>query len=305
VSDVRLLRRKLAKRRVWRRIFLERLTEPLHLNIASIGVLAFGSYRAKINWDLVVRPHYAYSILKAADIARMHGHRRVSIVEFGVASGAGLLNMASIADRVSRETGVEFDIHGFDTGAGMPPAVDYRDHPDLYQQGDFAMDPAALRRLLPANAHLHLGPLDETLPQFLDSVGADAPIGFVAIDVDYYSSSKQALRLLTATADRYLPTVIVYADDIALEQHNSACGERLALHEFNREMPMRPVEHNEFLETTRVFRRPAWLKQILFAHILDHPARSTVTTTTTKRYIENPYLDDEARKENFATDPSS
>jgi hypothetical protein len=26
---------------------------------------------------------------------------------------------------------------GFDSGVGMPPPLDYRDHPDLYQQGTF------------------------------------------------------------------------------------------------------------------------------------------------------------------------
>src|SRR4051794_27402049 len=175
-----LLRSKLSKRRVWRRLFLERLREPLHLNAAPAVVLAFGSYRSKINWDLVVRPHYAYGVLKAADLARQNGVRAVTLLEFGVASGAGLMNLADIARQVSHETGIEFQLHGFDSGSGMPPAEDYRDHPDLYQEGDFTMDVEALRTILPDNVSLHLGPLASTVPQFLAELDPRAPIGFVS-----------------------------------------------------------------------------------------------------------------------------
>jgi hypothetical protein len=61
------------------------------------------------------------------------GIKTVSLVEFGVASGAGLTNIVEIAKKVTRCTGVEFTIYGFDTGQGMPPARDYRDHPELYR----------------------------------------------------------------------------------------------------------------------------------------------------------------------------
>ena len=92
-----LLLGRLAQRGIWSRIFRERLTEPLHLNCLSLLVWASGSYRAKIDYDLVVRQNNAYGILKAADFARSHNIRTVSLIEFGVASGTGLLNMARIA----------------------------------------------------------------------------------------------------------------------------------------------------------------------------------------------------------------
>ncbi len=166
-SASRLLRSKLAKRRVWRRIFLERLTEPLHLNLLSAFVLAAGSFRAKVNWDLVVRQQYAFGTLEAADIAHAHGVSTVTLIEVGVASGAGLMNLSSLAQGVSRETGIRFEIHGFDLGTGMPAPVDRRDHPDLYQQGDFQMDLEALRGALPSGTELHIGPLSKTIPEFL------------------------------------------------------------------------------------------------------------------------------------------
>src|SRR5579884_3449641 len=185
-------------RGVWGRVARERLTEPLHLNLISAGVWAFGSYTQKIDWDLIYKQQYAYGVLKAAQLARFRGIDRVSLIEVGVASGAGLLNLAEIAANVGRELGVTFRIIGFDTGNGMPPARDYRDHPEYYHEGDFSMDVEALRMRLPDSTRLVLGELEDTVPPFLESLSHDEPIGFVSVDVDYYSSTVSALKLFAA-----------------------------------------------------------------------------------------------------------
>src|SRR5688572_7238980 len=112
-----------------RQLFYERLTEPLHLNVLAFFVMLFGSLRQKINFDVVLRPQHAYGLLEAAEIAKETGIKTVSVVEFGVAAGSGLLNIAHIAQRVQKATGINFKIYGFDTGEGMPPARDFRDHP--------------------------------------------------------------------------------------------------------------------------------------------------------------------------------
>lgn len=299
MTTARLLRSKLAKRRVWRRVFTERLAEPVHLNLLSLLVLVFGSYRSKIEWDLVVRQQYAFGVLEAADIARANGLDAVTVVEMGVASGAGLMNLALIAARVSKETGIRFEVHGFDSGTGMPPPVDYRDHPDLYAQGDFAMNPGALRDMLPPGTELYLGPLSSTIPRLLERVRPSAPIGFVALDVDYWSSTAEALELLKGEPEQYLPRTPVYVDDIALDEHNSAAGASLAIEEFNASMPRRRLERHAFLEHRRIFRRPGWLKQTMFLHVLDHPRRSQAEAMGASRYIENPYLAAPQPKELF------
>jgi hypothetical protein len=288
VSTLTLLRRKLTQRNRWHRIFLERLAEPLHLNLLSLPVIAFGSYRMKVAWDLVIRQQYAYGILKAADLALEQGLQRVTIIEAGVAAGAGLMNMAHIAAKVSRVTGVSIEIHGFDTGAGMPAPVDYRDHPDIYGEGDFPMDVEALQRSLPRGVQLELGALAESVPRFLDTLSPEAPIGFVAFDVDYYSSTKDALELLKGEADRYLPLTVTYFDDITLERHNSEAGMLLAIREFNETVPLRQLERYDFFEQRRIFRRSGWVKQVLYLHVLDHPDRSR--SRQERYYIENPYI---------------
>lgn len=283
---------KLREKRIWQKILRERLTEPLHLNALSLLVWAVGSYRAKIACDLVVRQQNAYGILKAADYARSLGVRRVSILEFGVAAGAGLMNMAEIARRVTKETGVLFSLYGFDTGTGMPPPTDYRDHPDMYQQGEFGMDVAALRKALPANASLILGAMSETVHEFAARLSADAPIGFVSVDVDYYSSAACALEVFSESPEKYLPVTVVYFDDIYDERHNASCGELLSIEEFNQAHKLRRIEQYRLLENSRIFRRADWIKRIYFLHVLDHPNRCTRSRESVSQvWHKNPYLE--------------
>lgn len=295
-----LLLGRLAQRGIWARIFRERLTEPPHLNFLSLLVWACGSYRAKIDYDLVVRQNNAYGILKASDFARSHNIRTVSLIEFGVASGAGLLNMARIAGNVTRATGVSFKLYGFDSGKGMPPARDYRDHPDLYQQGDFAMNQDALKKVLPANVELIIGEVSQTVPEFMSRLPAEEPIGYVVFDLDYYFSTRDALRiLLDADPQKYLPIALIFLDDIALDSHNSFGGELLAVSEFNAENKFRKIERHSFLENNRIFRKSRWIKQMFFLHVLDHPTRSQITVKDNKRSLSNPYLSFEGNRDKF------
>src|SRR2546427_1003344 len=116
----------------YQRIIYERLTEPLHLNIASVFVKLFGSFSAKAAFDVTERRSYAYGILETARIAKRRGLKRITVAEFGVASGAGLLAMCRLAKQATALTGVQFNIVGFDSGTGLPPPANYRDHPDLW-----------------------------------------------------------------------------------------------------------------------------------------------------------------------------
>ncbi len=282
--------KKLRNPYIWKRILYERLTEPLHLNLLSLGVALAGSFRAKVAFDLVIRHNHAYSILAAADLARELGIGRLTLVEFGVAAGAGLLNMCAIGDRVTRETGVAFDVVGFDTGKGMPPPESYRDHPEIYQQGDFPMDEAALRRRLPANARLILGELKDTVPAFLGTVSDAAPIGFVSVDVDYYSSTRDALELFDGRPTQYLPRTLIYLDDLEHPSHNSWCGERRAALEFNDAHELRKIEAHAFLRGYRLFRNARWIDHMFTLHVLDHPTRTTLVQPREATVLTNPYL---------------
>ncbi|HEY7231042.1 MAG TPA: hypothetical protein VH558_11785 [Pseudolabrys sp.] len=285
------LLRRLFNRKQLRKVFVERATEPIHLNLLSIVVAALGSYRAKVDFDLVVRQQYAFPILYAADMAIKYGLKSITLIEFGVANGAGLLNMCRIAERTRRATGIEFHVFGFDTGKGMPPAIDYRDLPEVFQEGDFPMDFEKLRRSLPDFAHLVIGDIEETIPSFLASVTSEAPIGFVAIDTDYYSSAIKALRVLNGEADLYLPVLPIYLDDIGVDGSNPWTGELLAINEFNRESKLRKISPFTLLRSRRIFKNTQWIDRMYAAHIHDHPLRSPAIRRAKQYVLANEYLE--------------
>lgn len=272
------------------RIAVERLTEPLHINLASLFVAGLGSFRRKVDFDLVIRPQYAFPILRAADLANEWGYKRLTLLEFGVAAGAGLLNICRIASDVTKATGVEFRIVGFDTGTGMPEPIDYRDLPEAYAAGDFPMDSERLRASLPANCELILGPITQTLPGFLETVDATAPIGFASIDVDYYSSAKDALAVFTGAPEKYLPLVPIYLDDVGDITVNPWVGEWLAVNEFNDENAMRKIAPWNMLRARRICKNAKWIDHIYGVHVHDHAIRTPGTQVRARRTADNEFI---------------
>ena len=71
----------------------------------------------------VCRPHYTWGVLHAAHLAKVLGIKRISVIEFGVAGGNGLVSLENIAQEVERLLGVGIDVYGFDTGVGLPKPV--------------------------------------------------------------------------------------------------------------------------------------------------------------------------------------
>ena len=284
--------KKLFKSYILKRIYLERLGEPVIYNIISLFVLIFGNIRLKIKYDLVPRESYAYGILAAADLAKSHNINKISIIEFGVASGNGLLNMCYIANKVTKLTGVEFEIFGFDSGKGMPAPLDYRDHPEKYFTGDFPpIDQDKLIANLPKNAKLILGDIKKSLFEIEKQI--TSPIGFVSVDVDYYSSTLDCLNIFQSDTTLYLPYVFTYFDDVYDIDDNDFCGELLAIKEFNNKNTLRKITKATMLNQKRIFRRSPWTHQIYLTHIFDHKARSIEYIRERKSKVsilENPFI---------------
>ena len=266
--------KKLRETRIWKRIFLERLTEPLHLNVLAALIWPFGTFRMKVAWDLVLRHQHAFGLLTAADSAAALGLKSLTVVELGVGTGAGLRNLCALAPRVTRLTGINFQIIGVDSGGGLPEPRDYRDHPEYYATGEYAMDVAAVRQRLPANASLILGDMQEVVPDVVARLSTESPLGFVSIDVDYYWSARDALPLFEAEASRYLPIMPLYVDDIGFAGHNPWCGEWLALEEFNAGHERRKIARFNMLREERIFKHARWISRMYTLHVFDHPART-------------------------------
>ena len=98
------------------------------------------SFKEKMNYDEIERPHYAYCMYNAAILAKQLGYSKISVIEFGVAEGKGLLVIEKHAQEIFDELGIEFEIYGFDLEKGMPPSDDYRDLLYIFSERMFKMD---------------------------------------------------------------------------------------------------------------------------------------------------------------------
>jgi hypothetical protein len=254
---------------------------PAALLAARRRAEADGTFRDRVRFDLVDRPHHSFSLLAAADLARFSGVDSIVAIEFGVAEGAGLLNLSDIANAVVEETGVGIEVVGFDSGMGLTAPVDYRDHPEIWAEGDFRVpDVDELREVLPAGTELIIGPVAETLPPFVDAL-QDRVVGFVSFDLDLYSSTTDALHIFDARPDQLLPVVISYFDDVLGGARRvgslfrtEAAGQLLAIDEFNSEHRLRHVDRLRILPYRRPLDREPWLERMYAVHVLDHPVRT-------------------------------
>lgn len=221
----------------------------------------------------VARPQYTWSLLHVGDIARTLGIERFTAIEFGVAGGNGLVALEAAAEDVKHHLGVDVDVVGFDHGVGLPEPKDHRDAPYLMQAGQFAMDEARLRARL-RMATLHIGLVRDTLDGFVDA--RPAPIGFIAFDLDYYSSTVDAFRLFEAGPEHFLPRVLCYMDDVLGYPWGDSNGERRAILDFNASQERRVIDHLPGLQYMTPPResRARWLECMYLAHILDHPRYS-------------------------------
>jgi hypothetical protein len=214
-------------------------------------------------------PAYAWGVLQGVNLAKALGIGRVSVLEFGVAGGKGLIALEEIAEKVEAAYGVGLDVYGFDTGIGLPKPQDYRDIPNRYSEGYFPMDHERLQRRL-KRAHLILGLVGETIQRFIE--GKPSPVAFISFDMDLYSSTVQAFRLFDADQQLLLPRVHCYFDDIMGFSFGDFNGERLAISEFNASHSMRkisPVYGLRYFISPR-YRDSIWTELFYIAHFFDH-----------------------------------
>ena len=215
------------------------------------------------------RSWYTWGVLQGVYLAKVVGIKRVSAIEFGVAGGNGLVSLERIAEKVEKIFGVDVDVYGFDSGSGLPKPLDYRDCPNLWSPGYFPMDKEKLQRRL-QRAKLFLGLVEDTVPEFIKS--KPSPVAFISFDLDYYSSTMQAFRLLEADENLLLPRIHCYFDDIMGFTYSDYNGERLAISEFNVSHTSRKISPiyglRYFLPAPHA--QADWSEMFYLAHIFDH-----------------------------------
>ena len=254
---------KRIKRRAWKQFLGERS-----------WVLNNEEFRTRERYGLIDRANYAYGMLRAADGAKYFGHKSVTAIEFGVASGSGLLNMVDLSQLIEAETGIKFCVVGFDTGTGLPAVSGYKDHPEIWNPGDFALeDRDGLVKKLGGRAEVVWGDIAETIVPFTEKLTAESPVGFISIDVDIYSGTKSALKVLEGATEKYLPAISMYFDDVGFFFANKWAGELAAIEEFNTDHEMRKIDADRSLVWHRPKQFDSWYSAAYVCHMLDHLAR--------------------------------
>jgi len=244
---------------------------PIRLFFKALyGVLPV-SIETRALWDISPRPypHYLNGVLLAAQQALRQEVAEISVIEFGVAGGNGLVAMQEEAAAVEKETGIRVEVFGFDNGPiGLPRFIgDQRDHPDAWEPGDYPMDEAKLRSRLTPRTTLILGNIRDTVPAFVNE-GRAPPIGFISMDVDLYSSTISALDILSLPSAKMLHRAFLYFDDIELTFCHRFAGELLAIDEFNQANEKIKIDRLRGFATDRPFPEKQYLKMMYVAHDL-------------------------------------
>lgn len=239
-----------------------------------------GSMATRVRYDVWRRPEYAFGVYSAADLGRRLGLKGISVFEFGVAGGRGLLALEHVAAAMSAYFAIEIAVFGFDSGSGMPAPVDYRDLPHVWGEGFYEMHRDLLESKL-KRAKLVIGDVRETVLSFVPPY----PVGFIAFDLDYYSSTKASFRLFESD---HLPRTYCYFDDTIWPQiacHNEYIGELCAIREFNNEHKNHKLCQIHGLHYMRDL-EAIWHEKMYVLHDFQHPLYTKRLTPTGEQYTQ-------------------
>jgi len=247
------------------------MLEPKQIVRFIISLIPFLSFSKKLMWDAMLRPNYGYGLFYAALQAKALDINNISVIEFGVANGKGLVELEKISLKISEELDINIDVYGFDTGEGMPKPLDYRDLPYLWSPGMFKMDYDKLAGKLD-NSSLIIGNVQDTIPEFIRNKNI-SPIGFISFDLDYSSSTMNSFKLFEAKSDLFLPRVFCYFDDVVgddWELHSEFTGQLLAINNFNIKHQNKKIDIINGLSFKRII-SSEWNEKMYIFHDFHHP----------------------------------
>jgi len=214
------------------------------------------------------RPNYAYCLYHAAVLAKRLGHNSMSVIEFGVAGGNGLIFIEKFSKRIEKKLNLKIEIYGFDLGAGLNKPENYKDLMYWFKEGFYKMDIEKLKVKL-KKAKLILGNVNNTIGSFFEKY-KPSPIGVIFHDLDYYSSTINSFKIFDANEKYFLPRIFNYFDDIVgteFEMYNNCSGELLAIENFNKKNDYKKILLNNNLIASS---NEQWKSQIYYYHNFKH-----------------------------------
>jgi hypothetical protein len=141
------------------------------------------------------------------------------------------------------------------------------------------MDESALRAKLGARTRLIIGDVGDTV--LTESVST--PIGFVAFDLDLYSSTASALKILRRPDVPLLRRVALYFDDVDDVYNHRWAGALLAIQEFNEASAAVKIDRWRGLSVSRPFPAATWLPRMYVAHDIGAISRVKLERRPTRR----------------------
>ena len=182
---------------------------------------------------MLPRPHYALGLYFAAVQAKSLGFKKIKVLEFGCHNFEGLIDLENHIADIRKFLNLEFEIYGFTLKSGLPNYSNgkfdryYRWSPKEYPMNNLNN----LKKL--KTSKVIFGDIKNTLTKFLKRNKFEkSPIGFVIFDLDLYTSTKYALKVLRMRDNCYLPRLINYFDDNSFSSVDE--GELRAISEFNK-----------------------------------------------------------------------
>jgi hypothetical protein len=223
-----------------------------------------------LNDDPQLQARYVWGVIQAAYLAASLEVPRISLLEFGVGRGDGLVLLERASKLIEKRLDVHFDLYGFDIGTGVPEPHDPRDMPQMWVPGLFKMDLRGMAGRLD-RARLLIGPLTETVPEVL--AGEHPPVGFAAFDMGDYTGTLAGIKFLDAATTQLLPRIHLYFGCVLGFTYGDCVGERAAIAAHNARTESRPISPMPGLRhyVPRRFKTADWPDRYYMAHLFDHP----------------------------------
>ena len=254
-----------------------KLIKKISKKTNSDKYIKYASSEAVVSLNMSTRSAYAYCLYNATKLAKKLNYKSFSVIEFGVAGGNGLFFLDKFADQLSKEFNIDIQVYGFDLGTGLPKPQDYRDLPYIFKEGLFPMDKDKLLKRL-KRSKIIFGDVKDSIKKFIHEFNP-APIGFIANDLDYYSSTFNSFDIFNYDSKFYLPRIFCYFDDVLgdeVSMYGEFTGELLAIEEFNQKNKDKKIHLNQNLIW---FSKNHWRYKIYYYHDFLHPKYNDYVAT--------------------------
>ena len=131
---------------------------------------------------------------------------------------------------------------------------------------------AARGSRLTSRTTLITGDVRETIEGFVTET-QKVPLGFAVIDVDFYISTRDALKVLSHPRRKVLHRVVLYFDELDLDYFHQWAGEFLAINEFNAQNAHVKIDKWHAVHRLRHFPQNPKLIGMYVAHDLEAISR--------------------------------